>query len=127
MAKKPEPKKRQSKRSHRRNSRPTCSRVSGDRCGDTVGFSLSERRRCKGRRQAERAGVTPRIAPSIFECARGGSRCAYRCVVEACIGVAKIMKADAEGRARRLYCISDSAAEPRHEIRAVPVEGPQKC
>jgi hypothetical protein len=54
MAKKPEPKKRQSKRSHRRNSRPTCSRVSGDRCGDAVGFSLSTRRQCNGRRQAER-------------------------------------------------------------------------
>ena len=49
----------QSKRSHRRNSRLTCLRVSGDRCGDAVGFSLSERRRCKGRRRAERAGVIP--------------------------------------------------------------------
>jgi hypothetical protein len=28
--------------------------VSDDRCGDAVGFSLSKRRRCKGRRQAER-------------------------------------------------------------------------
>src|SRR6516165_11624252 len=37
-------------------------RVSGDRRGDAVGFPLSTRRRCKGRRQAERAGVTPRIA-----------------------------------------------------------------
>src|SRR5262245_58109989 len=72
MAKKPEPKKCQSKRSHRRNSRPTCSRVSGDRCGDTVGFSLSERRRCKGRRQAETAGVTPRIARSISNVHGGG-------------------------------------------------------
>src|SRR5215831_4860097 len=36
--------------------------VSGDRCGDAVGFSLSTRRQCNGRRQAERAGVTPRIA-----------------------------------------------------------------
>ena len=53
------------KGSRRRNSRLTCLRVSGDRCGDAVGFSLSERRRCKGRRRAERAGVTPRIARSI--------------------------------------------------------------
>ena len=36
--------------------------VSGDRCGDAVGFSLSTRRQCNGRRQAEGAGVTPRIA-----------------------------------------------------------------
>jgi len=28
--------------------------VSGDRCGDAVGFSLSTRRQCNGRRQAER-------------------------------------------------------------------------
>src|SRR6516165_12036324 len=39
-------------------------RVSGDRRGDAVGFPLSARRRCNGRRQAERAGVTPRIARS---------------------------------------------------------------
>src|SRR5262249_19304540 len=39
----------------------------GDRCGDAVGFSLSTRRRCKGRRQAERTGVTPRIARTIFQ------------------------------------------------------------
>src|SRR5262249_44656125 len=41
-------------------------RVSGDRRGDAVGFSLSTRRRCNGRRQAERAGVTPRIARANF-------------------------------------------------------------
>ena len=45
-------------------------RVSGDRRGDAVGFSLCTRRRCKGRRQAERAGVTPRIARSISEVRR---------------------------------------------------------
>src|SRR2546430_4709649 len=28
--------------------------VSGDRCGDAIGFSLSTRRQCNGRRQAER-------------------------------------------------------------------------
>jgi hypothetical protein len=41
-------------------------RVSGDRCSDAVGFSLSTRRRCKWRRQAKRAGVMPR-RPTIFE------------------------------------------------------------
>src|SRR5262249_1124473 len=46
-------------------------RVSGDRCGDAVGFSLSTRRRCKGRRQAEKAGVTPRIARTILRSADG--------------------------------------------------------
>jgi hypothetical protein len=65
MARRSKPKERRSKRSHRRNSRLTCLRVSDDRCGDAVGFSLSERRRCKGRRRAERAGVKPRIARSI--------------------------------------------------------------
>jgi hypothetical protein len=42
------------------------SSVSGDRCGDAVGISLSVRRRCNGRRHAERAGVTPRIARTIL-------------------------------------------------------------
>jgi len=32
-----------------------------------------------------------------------------------------------EGRARRLYRISDSAAEPRHEIRAVAVRMFDRC
>src|SRR5262245_6856488 len=48
MAREPKSKKRQSKKSHRRNSRLTVCGASGDRCGDTVGFSLSKRRRCKG-------------------------------------------------------------------------------
>jgi hypothetical protein len=42
------------------------SSVSGDRCGDAVGIFLSVRRRCNGRRHAERAGVTPRIARTIL-------------------------------------------------------------
>src|SRR5262249_2076565 len=45
--------------------------VSGDRCGDAVGFSLSKRRRGKGRRQAEKAGLTPRIARTILRSADG--------------------------------------------------------
>jgi hypothetical protein len=36
--------------------------VSGDRCSDAAGFSLSTRRQCNGRRQAEKAGVTLHIA-----------------------------------------------------------------
>src|SRR5262249_60440249 len=36
-----------------------------------VGFALSTRRRSKGRRQAERAGVTPRIARTILRSADG--------------------------------------------------------
>ena len=51
-------------------SRCTHFRVSGDRCGDAVGFSLSTRRRCNGRRRAERAGVTPRIARSDWSLRR---------------------------------------------------------
>jgi len=47
---------------HRRRQACSLFAVSGDPCGDAVGFSLSKRRRCNGRRQAERAGVTPRIA-----------------------------------------------------------------
>src|SRR6266545_1166556 len=46
--------------------------VSGDRRGDAVGSSLSTRRRSKGRRRAERAGVTPRIARTILD--RGATR-----------------------------------------------------
>src|SRR5258707_940330 len=37
-------------------------------CGEEVVFSLSTRGRRKGGRQAERAGVTPRIARFNFEC-----------------------------------------------------------
>src|SRR5690348_4611719 len=51
-------------------------RVSGDRRGDAVGSSLSTRRRCNGRRRAERAGVTPRIA-RIFSEDRGRSAEAF--------------------------------------------------
>src|SRR5215813_3913294 len=38
---------------------------------DAVGFSLFTRRRCNGRRRAERAGVTPRIARSAQATPRG--------------------------------------------------------
>jgi hypothetical protein len=46
----------------RYNNRMNRNSVAGDRCGDAGGFPLSARQRCNGRRQAERAGVTPRIA-----------------------------------------------------------------
>src|SRR5262245_30597470 len=59
MAREPKSKKRQSKKSHRRNSRLTVCGASGDRCGDTVGFSLSKRRRCKG------------VSPDPFRARRG--------------------------------------------------------
>ena len=48
--------------------------VTGDRCGDAGGFPLSARRRCNGRRQAEKAGVTPRIARSCSSAPRCGGR-----------------------------------------------------
>src|SRR5262249_31717549 len=47
-------------------------------CGDAVGFSLSTRRRCKGRRQAEKAGVTPRIARTILRSLRSTLQFAER-------------------------------------------------
>src|SRR5262249_59818006 len=52
--------------------------VSGDRCGDAVGFSLSTRRRCNGGRQAERAGVTPRTARPILKSADDDPACPRR-------------------------------------------------
>src|SRR5262245_36570447 len=48
MAREPKSKKRQSKKSHRQNSRLTVCEASGDRCVDTVGFFTLQRRRYKG-------------------------------------------------------------------------------
>src|SRR5262249_58848610 len=41
-----------------------------------VGFPVATGRRCRGRRQAERAGVTPRIARTIIAAPRERSRSA---------------------------------------------------
>src|SRR5262249_49251259 len=79
-AKGPKAKERQSKRSHRRNSRLTYSRVSGDRCGHTVGFSLSERRRCKGRDKPKEREER-RVSPDQFRMRTG-----RRCVPLHCVG-----------------------------------------
>ena len=48
--------------------------VSGDRCGDAVGFSLSTRRQCNGRRQAERIGRKSRqFLPAQASCRDPGT------------------------------------------------------
>src|SRR5262245_7865511 len=48
--------------------------VTGDCCGDAVGFATLRKAAMQGRRQAERAGVTPRIARSTSKAMRPPQR-----------------------------------------------------